>query len=311
MHNLEPPYKEKCAGDLHPDSAISSPTIKSSLPTSARTLESNGLEIILILGGYSYGSLVTTNLPAMSNILSAFINVVEGTAEAEIMLRALRLSTRRNTETQYHDRFQRGQELAVDVSMGINHATTVGGDEPQPSVRRTSKESRHSLDMVQRTMGRLRTELRRGKHSFEDDPTSPSIGKTPTAMQNPKVRVHYLLVSPLLPPISMFATMFSKSQSLQWSYPLSSMTGTKQKPSNSSAELLNHPTLAVYGDKDLFTSGKKLRRWAQGLANMPNSRFRFQEVAGAGHFWHEEGVAAQLRTAISSWVMDILNGLDE
>ena len=306
MHGLEPLYSDKQAGIAQPAAVDLSSALQSSY-----IFESSRSNMVLILGGYSYGSLVTTNLPTVDDILSHFVNVVEGTAEAEIRLRALHLSTRWNKEVQYHDRLERERELTVEPSLPATHSITVGGDESQPGTRRASRESRHSPDVVRHSIDRSRIKLGFGTHSSEDISASSSIEQSLPTVEIPEPQVNYLLISPLLPPVSMLLTMFAKPISLGRSQALPHTKVSKGRTSAPLANLVNHPTLAVYGDKDLFTSPKKLRHWAEMLANTSNSRFRFQEIAGAGHFWHEEGVEEQMRSTIRSWVKDIVQGMDD
>ncbi|GLA27026.1 hypothetical protein AnigIFM63326_004218 [Aspergillus niger] len=117
--------------------------------------------------------------------------------------------------------------------------------------------------------------------------------------------VSYLLVSPLLPPVNQFLTLFSK-MSLDASAQTSSAPGQgKQgqipcpKPAD---QLCAHETLAIFGDEDTFTSASKLEKWSAELAHAPGSRFQAVEIEGAGHFWREHGVEAQARQVIRDWV---------
>jgi hypothetical protein len=69
-----------------------------------------------------------------------------------------------------------------------------------------------------------------------------------------------------------------------------------------------HPSCAVYGDRDTFTSQKKLRKWAEGLKQRPNSQFQFFEIDSAGHFWQENNAAERMRGSIEQWLgaIDVL-----
>src|SRR2546421_690550 len=62
---------------------------------------------------------------------------------------------------------------------------------------------------------------------------------------------------------------------------------------------------AARNDHDFCTSVKKLQPWAQKLSKEPDSRFAYEEVVGAGHFWHEHGVQPRLREAIRRWVQSL------
>jgi hypothetical protein len=114
----------------------------------------------------------------------------------------------------------------------------------------------------------------------------------------------YLLVSPLLPPVALFTTMFS---SLSFAVKKKSVpalaSGTPaSKPEE---ELVSHPSCAVYGDRDSFTSQKKLRKWAESLKQKPNSQFHFFEIDGAGHFWQEKNLVERMTTSIQQWLATI------
>lgn len=67
-------------------------------------------------------------------------------------------------------------------------------------------------------------------------------------------------------------------------------------------KLADRQTLVVYGDGDVFSSQRKLRRWAEGLKAKEGSKFRFEEIAGAGHFWREKGVLDEMLETVSKWV---------
>jgi pimeloyl-ACP methyl ester carboxylesterase len=103
----------------------------------------------------------------------------------------------------------------------------------------------------------------------------------------PVLEPAYLLISPLLPPSSLIA------------YSLGLRGHQKEEFLK---KLSAHPSLAVYGGSDMFTSARRLRPWAQGISRRPNSRFTFVEVEGAGHFWHDPGVDGKLRLAVREWI---------
>lgn len=75
--------------------------------------------------------------------------------------------------------------------------------------------------------------------------------------------------------------------------------------------LLKHPTLAVWGENDSFTSGKRLKRWVKAMqenAVAGELGFRGVEVEGASHFWQERGVMARLRAEVRDWAGKIGRG---
>ena len=116
------------------------------------------------------------------------------------------------------------------------------------------------------------------------------------------ISISYLLVSPLLPPISNFLTFFSP---LSLSIGADASAQRKHVPCpKPTDQLLANRTLAVYGNQDTFASTKKLRKWSRGLAHCPHSKFQYREVDGAGHFWKEDGAEAQLRSILAHWLQD-------
>ena len=246
----------------------------------------------MIIGGYSYGSLITTLLPSMEDILKRFAQVNKGTAEAEIRLRALSLAAQWNKDALLYCEAQQARRTRSHEKLRAStHAMTVavGGEESEPGSRHVSHERRRSLDAVRRSMERSRKKFRR-QHSDETSEHNLVIESlVPVKVLLPQT--HYLLISLLQPPISMLVTMFSNLRSGYLA--------------QREAKYLDHPTLVIFGDRDLFASQRRLRRWAEGLKSKPNSLFQFHEVAGAGHFWREEGVETQMREHIRNWIQDI------
>lgn len=275
---------------MTPDSKLS--PIPSAYQTPVELVDAQSPGMTLILGGYSYGSLITTRLPATKVMLQRFETVSKGTAEAEIRLRAASLSQQWNKDAElyeeaHHARKSRSQERLRTSARAM--AVAMGGDESEPGIRRASHEGKRSIDAVRRSMDRSRRKLGFRQHSSEVYECSVAK-ECLTAVELPLPQTHYLLISPLLPPISNLATMFTSLRS----------GGLPNCEDN----LLLNPTLAIYGDEDFFTSQKKLRKWAESLKMRPGSRFQFCEVAGAGHFWREEGSDHQMRSCIKNWAQE-------
>lgn len=260
--------------------------------------------MVLILGGYSYGSLITTNLPFTETILCRFASVSTGTAEAEIRLRAMSLSTQWNAEVQQHPR--RGRRSAPSTLQASPHSAVFGGEESEPGTRRASRESRRSTDIARRSLQGSRTKfgVRRSSSEVEVPPSEAKLGTVDVVLPS----THYLLISPLLPPISMFATMFSKAGGFRGEDAHPAKPTLATSASRADEKFQRHPTLAIYGEKDVFTSYKKHQRWAEQLMAKADSRFTCREIKGAGHFWHEKGVDGQMRGCIRDWVNSGLGG---
>lgn len=268
-----------------------------------------GHGVTLVLGGYSYGSLVTTLLPTTDAILSSFSNAVKGSAAAEIIQRAADLSEQWNNEARHDNEAQRGRQLMLGQALRApSHPMAEGGEEREHGNRRSKEGSRRSLDVLRRSFDVSRTKLtsRNGSRDGEDAKRCKGEVMRPVTIQ--PLETSYLLISPLLPPVSTLVTMFAKFGKNEGPEP----SGSSESGSNDTVvqgeKLLSNNTLAIYGDKDAFTSQRKLRKWAESLAGESNSRFRFREISGAGHFWTEDGVEAQMRAAIREWVQNIVCG---
>lgn len=104
----------------------------------------------------------------------------------------------------------------------------------------------------------------------------------------------YLLISPLQGFVHGLATMFSAKFCAEHE-----------------VKLTVDPTLAVFGDDDVFVSIKKLRAWSERLAETrigkggEDSRFRYVEVGGAGHFWHDRGAVRILQDEIKCFLKEL------
>jgi alpha/beta superfamily hydrolase len=319
---------------------------------------------VLLLAGYSYGALITTQLPSLSSINSIFSIPEIGSAAAEIRLRAEQLAMKQNdvfasimasalaksecmSDTGHTHR--RGRSLHDTLSPRTCSAASsirVGGEETNADIRKASHDSpvRRSFsidapEQIRKSIDRVRSLGHRPKDSaqlnspqrYASTPSPldgadslPSLGtsvpEAPTALATPDklpllalddLQLAYLLVSPLQGFITSLATMWTSSSSIiSHSLPLptkkrnhNSEARTPQAPSTfPNHSLLTNPTLAVFGTDDIFTSSKKLRVWARGLQDTRDSRFRHVEIQGAGHFWHERGVADVMRRAVREFV---------
>lgn len=251
--------------------------------------------VLLILGGYSYGSLIASHLPAIDAILERFTNIANGSVEAEIRLRAQSLSTQWNKEA--HES-RMGPGLRANHKLGGSSRISFGGEETEPGSRRTSRESGRSLDVIRRSLDRSRKLILQTQCAQVETSNEAHFDFT----KIPEPQTCYLLISPLLPPISLLLTMFSRLSGPFSFKDDARSSQSKRKTSTTEEQLVKHPTLAIYGDSDLFTSRKNLRKWAEGLSERPSSMFRFREIGGAGHFWQEEGVDAKMRASLREWL---------
>lgn len=155
-----------------------------------------------------------------------------------------------------------------------------------------SQESRKSLDLARRSFERSHNSLRRR--------TSGEVLKLVETQQHlapvklaPLV-VCYLLISPLLPPISSLATFFSSS------------TKSKTGEIDIDSRLASHPSLVIWGTGDSFTLQKKLQWWAEDIyRSRTPSFFTYWKVDGGGHFWRKPHAERLMRQYLREWVQGI------
>ena len=291
-----------------------------SVPTSPRDQENRPIPadqpVRLVLAGYSYGSMIASHLPPIDVVLNMFRTPPRDSAEAEIGLRASTLARLRNKDVQSrrrNERQDRGRtSLRVsDACHPSSHPVSVGGFESESASRRISRESsRRSIDVgVRQSIDRVREKFASRHGASYDDASAPAeTATTVPDIQLVAPEVCYLLVSPLLPPVASFTTMFSslsytaKKQSSSAAAEARDVLPATASSIPTSGELVSHPSCAVYGDKDTFTSRRKLRKWAEHLKETPDSRFDFFEVAGAGHFWQEKDAMDRLKSSVREWL---------
>lgn len=252
----------------------------------------------LILAGYSYGSMIASHLPRTDSVVKLFQTAAEGSAESEIRLRALHLSSQTLKDLKSSIVVRRSYHNS-DTSR--SPSILMGGFESGAVENRIEQESRRSLDVrksLDRVCDRIHTRSHRLTISHErPDTDSETQAQAHQTMAVPQVC--YLLVSPVLSPAAAFATFFS-TPSFQGIRAEETLPGSDTRP-----ELSRCPCLAVHGSKDRFTSVKKLRAWGETLNQIAGSAFQSHEVDGAGHFWHETGALDQMKKCISDWASSI------
>jgi pimeloyl-ACP methyl ester carboxylesterase len=194
---------------------------------------------ILMMAGYSYGAMITAQLPPLNELLELFASPDSGSHAAQIRLRAESWAEKQNR------------------AMHEAHTAVVAGQEK--AYRTTSSSEKSSSPLVAPANGKL-------------SPVNGFIAPQPA----------YLLVSPLQGLVTNLATMS-----------LVPSVFARRKPHQEDdveAKLVRNPTLAVFGDGDIFVPVGKLRAWVGRLSSPPGSQFQGHEIGSAGHFWAEEGV---------------------
>ena len=240
--------------------------------------------IDLILGGYSYGSLIVTRLPPMQDILRSFQDPAPDTAMSDVVQKASQLAVETRSRVSNTSNGRSGSTIAstkAEHSNRVSRSPVVYGENKG---RRKSRESdRESVEGL--------------ANPSTDVPQPDHRSSCPKPVQEDnehlrQFRVQYLLISPLLPPVS-----FLLSPSL------GSQFGGFGRSTElvSDATLTSHPTLAVFGSDDLFTSASKLQAWAKEMQMSSKGIFEWLEVDGAGHFWREHGVEDEMRERVARW----------
>ena len=219
----------------------------------------------ILLGGYSYGSMIVSHLPTIEEVLNLFANSLPASWTSQVRSKALELSTT------WNKKFTITRQLPILSSSDPNLPSTT---------------------------------------TIADDAQEARIDSTHRGMANdiPIPNISYLLVSPILPPVSMFVTMFSRMPFISGQNSGISIEGTHVPSPKPEEQLCAYPTLVIFGDKDMFTPTTKIRKWVEDLSEAPQSKFQSREIIGAGHFWVEHNVESQMRYALRQWLRQTLSG---
>ena len=260
---------------------------------------------LLILGGYSYGSMIASCLPNQDLVLQLLMGANENSAEHEIQSRAEQMAAdfAAYVRLSQQGSFNRGRRsLRATDAQG----TVVGGYDSEAANRRISRESsRRSFDgpRIRQSLERARQKLTTRSNS-DRNVTEVDFSRPVANFAHPaNLDTAYLLVSPLLPPVSALTTMFSTPSFER------RIADTKHFHKASSAKeekFSTHPTCFIYGGKDVFTSSKKMKKWVEELRSRSESMFSSYETESAGHFWTEPGVSAILQANVSEWLLTLL-----
>lgn len=299
---------------------------------------------VLLLCGYSYGAMVTKLLPPVDTMLKPFATPKTASAAADIRLRAQHLAEKQNVILgSARASLAEDPTSPRKAAFGMR----VGGDEDsrrsQEHGRRSfsldaeEKIRKGVAELMQRAKsGQLHHHHRKKKTGLgeSDMPVVKEVeeergstgGNQPDAL--PPVaglvtpRVAYLLVSPPVGWATSLLTMnvggsmsnvFTKRPKSPRS---KDKAGQSTKQSSDSIEarqeehkqkLVDNPTIAIYGDADLFVAAKKFREWAAKLQNVPGSKFRAHEVSTAGHFYIEDGTMQRLADAVGVFSGELLS----
>lgn len=71
-----------------------------------------------------------------------------------------------------------------------------------------------------------------------------------------------------------------------------------------SANVKAQKVLAVYGNKDQFSSAAKLRNWSDEMKAI-GENWRGREIMGVDHFWGEPAQKVELLEVIGNWLSEL------
>jgi pimeloyl-ACP methyl ester carboxylesterase len=277
------------------------------LPPHVMDDDGDGATPVCLQCGYSYGAMVTTKLPPLATILAMFRTPAVHTAAADIRLRAQHLAEQQNRLWD--------TPLSPRRSLGMR----VGGDGASPrgkSCEAKRPNSREREDKIRKGVKDIlsRTRLVRQKSSHMLHEEAEGVSDCIDGVDHLKpFRSAYLIVSPPIGFVTTLATMSFANPFGSWSQKPGKVGGQTDATATQHGEeeqaekkLVRSPSLAICGDQDHFVQFKKFRDWAVRLKGQEDSQFQDFEVAGAGHFWVEEGVFRQLRDAVGNFGIGLL-----
>ncbi|KAG8413341.1 hypothetical protein J3458_012915 [Metarhizium acridum] len=262
---------------------------------------------VLLMGGYSYGAMVTAQMPPLDQLLEPFARPHADSHAAQVRLRAQHLAEQQNLILG-SARSAVLQVRGPHATIGRAGAVRVGGDEGDRSPRKSHDSlgrRSFSLDAEDRfrrgvyLMARARAR-RSASSDGGNEPRPPQDKQDERGETLPAVtgllrpRPAYLLVSPLQGLVTHLATM--------------SLLPSRLRRRHDDAEekkLTENATLAVFGDNDVFVPVGRLRAWVARLAGQ-GSLFAAREVASAGHFWGEDGVLDLMTESVEAFAAGLI-----
>ncbi|KAK5936707.1 hypothetical protein PMZ80_011078 [Knufia obscura] len=257
----------------------------------------------LLLGGYSYGSMIAAHLPDIGVVLRILQHAKVGSAEHEIKNRAHELAQAFLGYCEVQQQRGRSNLKSLPAEVLQTSGATFGGYESPTAAHRISREgSRRSIDpeRVRQSVDRVRRKLGSRSYSTGAHSSASAEATTPPEVV-PKLMI--LLVSPLQGPVSSFATVFTK---LKFERRDPKATAARDAPvMDTDVMLSSNHSLIVFGTDDRFTSPRKVSNWCQSLKARPGSMMDFREIVRAGHFWHDPGLESQMTGAVAEWLKSV------
>lgn len=292
---------------------------------------------VLLQCGYSYGAMITKLLPPLESVLEIFTAPKTASAAADIRLRAQHLAEQQNVILAS----ARAALMEPASPMSPRRTTPglrIGGDEDKRRSQDHGGRRSFAIDAEEKVragvaellkktkMHQLHGHRKKGHQTKEKDAAADATGEDadkgkeldhlPPVAGLPSPLVAYLLVSP---PVGWATSLMT----LSLGSPVSGIFGKHPRPKTKDKEeqgvpaapaeskqerqkLVDNPTLAIYGDSDVFVAVKRFRDWASKLQSAPGSRFRAHEVSTAGHFYVEEGTMQRLADAVRAFSGELL-----
>lgn len=335
VHYLDPFRQEQASKNI-PDLPLS-PTTNQSGTHDASEPESIGNPSVFLQCGYSYGAMVTKLLPPLGSVLEIFAAPKNASAAADIRLRAEHLAEQQNIILAS----ARAALMEPASPMSPRRATPglrIGGDEDKRRSQDHGGRRSFAIDaeekvragvaelMKKTKMHQLHSHRKKGSQPKEKEESadrtreeadkSKEVDHLPPVAGLPSPVVAYLLVSP---PVGwatnlMTLNLGNSVSGLFGRHPRARSKDSEEQaatsvPAESKQErqkLVDNPTLAIYGDSDVFVAVKRFRDWAARLQSAPGSRFRAHEVSTAGHFYVEEGTMQRLADAVRTFSGELL-----
>jgi hypothetical protein len=276
------------------------PTTVVSTDDEGRKVDDDGEDdrMDVVFAGYSYGSLITTRLPDPTALLAPFSTLAPGREAREVATRArlfaedanrgaLRPPSRASGRRRSHH--QRGKR-SVDSTAAGTADDAGGGAGGGAAAAAGAAEAAHVGDAQRRTEPKGEPASTPSDRPAPAAPPPNAAPPLPASISPHTVAAHYLLVSPILPPISTLTAL----------PPLLDASDAGDEAAHLQ-KFRDRPALAVFGDRDVFTSARRLTAWCEERGRT-NARFDWREVPGAGHFWHERGAMGEATLRIKEWI---------
>lgn len=335
VHYLDP-FRQGQSPKSIPEPPLS-PTTNQSGNHDASEPESGANRCVFLQCGYSYGAMITKLLPPLGSVLEIFAAPKNASAAADIRLRAQHLAEQQNVILAS----ARAALMEPSSPMSPRRGTPglrIGGDEDKRRSQDHGGRRSFAVDAEEKVRAGVAELMKKTKmhqhHSHrkkggqakdkedsanragEESDKAKEVDHLPPVAGLPSPVVAYLLVSP---PVGWATNLMT----LNLGNPMSGLFGkhprAKSKdreqqaaapgPAESKQErqkLVENPTLAIYGDSDVFVAVKKFRDWSSKLQSAPGSRFRAHEVSTAGHFYVEEGTMQRLADAVRTFSGELL-----